>query len=456
MHLPHWPKIKGSRDIDLGLTRVLALLERLGNPHRKLPPTIHVAGTNGKGSTIAYMAAMLKDAGYKIHKYTSPHLVKFNERIILANEPIADNYLNSIIEECEKAANIKPKIDVTFFEGITVAAFLAFSRSKADVLLLETGMGGRLDATNVIENPIATIITSISYDHTEFLGKTLRDIAFEKAGIIKNNAPIIVSSNSKEALEVIEEKARVFKNAPIFFLKKHFDFEPINNKEKFKLRIGDEYLELPNPALKGSHQLENASLAITALHVQNKLKIKENNIKNGLKKVVWRGRIEKINHGKIHKLIPKHYEIYIDGSHNPEGSKALASWVSKENVKYINQGLTKPRTYIICSMLKNKDINGFFKYMSGVADFVVAVPMDFEPRVEQTSKIAKSAINNGLKATYSEDFEQAIKYIRTIHDNEKDQNFISKIIGKKSNKNPARILVCGSLHLVGEFIRENG
>jgi dihydrofolate synthase/folylpolyglutamate synthase len=193
MKLPFWPNPSGYRDIELGLTRVYQLLERVGNPHQKLPPTIHIAGTNGKGSTLAYLKAIFEDAGLKVDCYISPHLVRFNERIILAGKEIEDDFLNEILLECKKAAEIEPKINVTFFEGITVAAFLAFSKIKADVLLLETGLGGRLDATNVIKKPIATIITPISFDHTEFLGITLAKIAFEKAGIIKPGVPVIIS-----------------------------------------------------------------------------------------------------------------------------------------------------------------------------------------------------------------------------------------------------------------------
>jgi dihydrofolate synthase / folylpolyglutamate synthase len=205
--LPFWPDPSTYRNIDLGLHRVYQLLERLGNPHLRLPPTIHLAGTNGKGSTLAFLQAIFEDSGLKVHCYISPHLVRFNERIILAGKEIEDDFLNEILLKCKNAAAIEPKINVTFFEGITVAAFLAFSKVRADILLLETGMGGRLDATNVIENPLATIITPIDFDHTEFLGKTLAKIAFEKAGIIKPNCPVIVAKQKSSALKVIKEVA---------------------------------------------------------------------------------------------------------------------------------------------------------------------------------------------------------------------------------------------------------
>ncbi len=454
MNIPHWPQMKGLRDIKLGLDRVLALLDRLGNPHKKLPPTIHVAGTNGKGSTLAYLDSILQDACYKVHKYTSPHLVKFNERIILDGEPISDKFLKEIINECERAANIRPKIDVTFFEGITAAAFLAFSKVKADVLLLETGMGGRLDATNVITKPIVTIITSIFKDHTEFLGDTLEQIAFEKAGIIKENCPVIVSNQDSDVMDVIHRKSETFKNSPVLYFGKHFDVKILQDKMKFS--IDNTVFKLPLPSLIGHHQVKNACLAISALYIQNHFKINANNIKYGLKKTKWRGRIEKVNKGKLRELLSKDYELYIDGGHNADASKALSSWILRDNMNLINNKKRKPRTYVICAMLQDKDSKGFFKYLSGAVDFVVGVPMEHESRVEKASVIARRAAANGIKATYSDDFQQAFKYIQALHEEDQDKNIFRKLVIKEAVKNPARVIICGSLYLVSEFLRENG
>ena len=455
MNLPNWPAMIGSRDIKLGLDRVLSLLARLDNPHLKLPPTIHIAGTNGKGSTLAFLQAIFQDANYKVHKYTSPHLLRFNERIILADKIVSYSYLKKIINECKKAANQSPKIELTFFEGITVAAFLAFSRVKADVLLLETGMGGRLDATNVVKDPFLNIITPISYDHSEFLGNNIADIAGEKAGIIKENAKVVVSRQDVEALEVIERKALSYKNAPIFRFGKHFEVKIATNK--FKFFIANKEISLPLPNLKGDHQIENAATAIAATYLQNKFKIDINNVRNGLRKVNWPGRIEKITSGKIYKLLPKNYELYIDCGHNAAGAKTISSWVLKDNIKFIREGKKKPNTYLICSMLKSKDIAGFFKYISGVVDFVVAAPVENETRSENPSIIAKYAIDNGIKATYSNDFEQSVKYIKAIHNNSviNKKNLLKKALLKKQNQDPARIIICGSLFLVGEFLSEN-
>ncbi len=207
MKMPLWPNPSGYRDIELGLSRVFALLERLENPHLKLPATIHLAGTNGKGSTLSFLRAIFAESGLKIHSYTSPHLVNFNERIVLDGAEISDEFLNEILRECKKAAEISPEIKVTFFEGITVAAFLAFSRVKADILLLETGMGGRLDATNVLPEVLCSIITPIALDHQEFLGKTLAKIAFEKGGIIKKNSAVVIGKQKSSALRVLENVA---------------------------------------------------------------------------------------------------------------------------------------------------------------------------------------------------------------------------------------------------------
>jgi dihydrofolate synthase/folylpolyglutamate synthase len=219
--IPFWPSPSGYRDIDLGLSRVINLLKRLGNPHHKIPSTIHIAGTNGKGSTLSFLKTIFTESGYLVHSYTSPHLASFNERIVLANNEIDDKFLNECLEICRQAAEQHPKIPVTFFEGITVAAFLAFSKIKADILLLEVGMGGRLDATNVITQNLLSIITPISFDHTEFLGKNLAKIAYEKAGIIKTNCPVIIGKQKTTALQTIKNRALELDSKIISF-EKHF------------------------------------------------------------------------------------------------------------------------------------------------------------------------------------------------------------------------------------------
>ena len=222
MKIPFWPNPQNSGFIDLNLSRIEELLKRLNNPHLKLPPTIHFAGTNGKGSTLSFVKSILQESGLKTHCYTSPHLVDFNERIILANKEISDEVLNAVLRECQKPCEQEPVINITYFEGITAAAFLAFSQVKADILLLETGLGGRFDATNILNEVLCSVITPISIDHEEFLGNNIERIAFEKAGILKQNCPLIIGNQSDEALKVLIQEAEN-KNCKTYIYNKDFN-----------------------------------------------------------------------------------------------------------------------------------------------------------------------------------------------------------------------------------------
>jgi len=451
MKLPEWPSPKGYRDIKFGLDRVYDLLERLGNPHYLLPPTIHIAGTNGKGSNIAYLDAIFTDAGYKTHKYISPHLVEFNERIILAGKEITDDYLTQILNECKKAAEIEPKINVTFFEGITIAAFLAFSRIEADILLLEVGMGGRLDATNVILDPIATIITPISNDHQEFLGNSLAKIAFEKAGIIKEGVPVIIGKQKDEALKILTHIAQK-KNCPLYILGRDWDVTDDGNK--IKMNINDHKLKLPPPALVGRHQIENASTAIAAILSQNSLEVSDLNLFHGLKQVKWPARLEKIKSGKLVNKLIKNFDIYLDGGHNENSSQAVNNWLIKENMKLIKRNIKPPPTYLVCAMLENKNIFRFLKYLSGRVDFVIGMAIKDENQTKTAEKIAKNALEVGIVAIDAKDFTEAFHYIKMIDEDKKKKGFLRKLNPFKKN-NKARILICGSLYFAGQFMEEN-
>jgi dihydrofolate synthase/folylpolyglutamate synthase len=265
--------------IDLSLDRIERLLDRLGNPHHNLPPVVHVAGTNGKGSTIAFMRACLKAAGYRVHVYTSPHLARFNERIELAGETIADEVLVPILEECETANHEDP---ITFFEITTVAAFLAFSRHEADIVLLETGLGGRLDATNLITKPALTVITPISIDHQQFLGDTLAEIAAEKAGILKLGVTGVAAEQSAAAAKVIEQQAEAV-GAPL--LRGGIDFKFNAGADPFTVTVGGKKIVLPQPALPGSHQHQNAALAIAGLKQLKEFTIDDAALAQGLQTV---------------------------------------------------------------------------------------------------------------------------------------------------------------------------
>jgi dihydrofolate synthase/folylpolyglutamate synthase len=405
MKFPFWPDQIGYRNIDLGLTRVYQLLERLGNPHLKLPPTIHLAGTNGKGSTLAFLKSIFTEAGLKTHTYTSPHLVSFNERITLAGKEISDTFLNEILSSCKIAAETEPKINITYFEGITVAAFLAFSKVKADILLLETGMGGRLDATNVLPKNLCSIITPIDLDHQEFLGETVEKIAFEKAGIIKRNCPVIIGKQQSDVLKVIEKQAAKL-NAKIF----HYEprFEAYEN------------------SLIGSHQKTNAALAATAAITQQEFSISEEQIKSGLKKTEWNARLQKITSGKFHKTLDKSCTLYLDGSHNLAGAKTLQAFLKSQ---------TNTKKIVIFGMLKDKDCQGFLNEIKDEIDEIIAVKITDEDKSRSGEEIEEVAKNLNIKSQVTAN--------------------ISNAFSRLKNEENALILVCGSLYLAGEFMEGN-
>ncbi|MDX2083454.1 MAG: folylpolyglutamate synthase/dihydrofolate synthase family protein [Rickettsiales bacterium] len=431
-----WPNFKGYRDIDLKLNRVYDLLTRLDNPHLKIPPVIHIAGTNGKGSTLAFLYNIFSEAGYKVHCYTSPHLVKFNERIILSGKEISDDFLNECLLECQKAAEKSPQIPVTFFEGITVAAFLAFSRVKADLVLLEVGMGGRLDATNVLAKVLCAVITPISFDHTDFLGKTLDKIAFEKGGIIKKNCPVIIAKQKSLALKTLQNIARE-KNSVAKIFNQDWQVRKIKNGFIF-FGFGKKMI-LPLPNLLGAHQIENASTAIAASITQDQFKIDENHIKLALGKTFWPARLQKINHGKFFKLLPKNCELYLDGSHNLQGANTIKKFFQHHKNKKI---------LVIFSMLQDKDCAGFLKKISDKIDYLITMSIDGESKSRKASHIKKIAEKIGIKSQIAKDFNQAFTQILLIKKSGK------KNIEKKFEQD-FLILICGSLYLAGNFLKEN-
>jgi len=408
MKLPKWPNQKESNQINLGLDRVLAVLDRLNNPHLKLPPTIHIAGTNGKGSTLAFLKSIFQEAGFKVHRYTSPHLIDFNERIELSGKKISDYFLNKVLHQCKEACIQKPEISLTFFEATTVAAFLAFNKVKADILLLETGLGGELDATNVLPEVLCSIITTISYDHQEFLGKTLNKIGQAKAGIIKKNSLVITTKQHKQVIEVIKAKARSL-NAPLI----------INNQTYFdskKIKL----------SLLGSHQIENASLAICCIKNQKKFLINDQQILSGIAKTQWPARLQKIDSGYFIKKIAKNSEIYVDGSHNIQGSQTIKEFLlSKKNKKI----------YIIFSMLKDKDCYNFLKNIAGLVEQIFIIKINNQSRAMDPKDIFDITKKLNVKSQLIDNFKQAFFHLK--------------------NNDDSIILVCGSLYLAGEFLMLN-
>lgn len=416
IRMPHWPMPTDKIGIDVTqhpLDRTREFLEKLGNPHKKLPPTIHVAGTNGKGSTIAFMRAILEVAGLKVHTYTSPHLINFNEQIVLAGREISDRELFDLMEECRIKAGDKK---LSFFEITTCAAFLAFSRVEADILLLETGLGGRLDPTNVIEKPLLTVITPISYDHTEILGKSLTEIAQEKAGIMKKGANCVVSMQQDEANLVIDEKAYEL-GINWYGFEYDYSVEITESGMRFLSQWGD--IDLPKPSLYGIHQYVNAGTAIAAIKtaIPN---IDDKAVAKGIANAKWKARMEKIKK----PYIPDDWQVWMDGGHNQSAAVMLAEtmkgWSGKK--------------YLILGMTEEKNVSGFLEPFKGIADFVCTVTVRSEPMAYSARALAKIAEEQGFKVLPCQDIEDAFNHLQEME-----------------NTDEANVLICGSLFLLGDL-----
>jgi dihydrofolate synthase/folylpolyglutamate synthase len=403
--------------MDLVLDRVWRLLAALGNPQDRLPPVIHVAGTNGKGSTQAMIRAGLEQSGAKVHAYTSPHLARFHERIRLAGELISEEALTEVLDRCYAANCGEP---ITYFEITTVAAILAFAETPADYCLLEVGLGGRLDATNVVSDPAVTIITPVDLDHQQFLGDTLSQIAGEKAGIIKRSVPCVVGPQHVESLEVIEAIAARLQ-APLAVHGQHWHV----STERDRLIYQDEtgLLDLPMPALPGAHQVMNAGGAVAALRLLGR---DEAACEAALTNVYWPARMEHLRHGALVNLAAP-AELWLDGGHNPAAGQALAATLRAQ----------PPRpTHLICGMLNTKDISGYMAPLAEVADSLHAVSIPGEQATLSADDTAAAAAKAGLPAHVAPDVRTAIEAIT-------------------KNDPHARILICGSLYLAGHVMREN-
>ena len=417
--------------IDLSLDRLQHLLAALDHPEKKLPPIIHVAGTNGKGSTIAFLRAILEAAGKRVHTYTSPHLVRFNERFRLGapgeGKLVSDEELTAAMEECERVNAGAP---ITVFEITTAAGLLLFARHPADVLLLEVGLGGRLDATNVIENPLATIITRVSIDHTDFLGDSLEKIASEKAGILKRGVPAVIAAQSRDALAVIERQAAKV-HAPL----KVAGEDWTATEERGRLVYQDEagLLDLPPPRLYGRHQYENAGLAIAALRTIKQFAIPAAAFDTGMAKADWPARLHRLGHGPLVDLAPAGSELWLDGGHNPDGGRAIAAALAD-----LEERVSRPLVLIV-GMLANKDCEGFLSNFAGLARRTIAVPVPGAEKGLTAEAVAGTARAIGLSATSRDSLSEALEAAR-----------------KLDLDPPPRILITGSLYLAGEVLRENG
>jgi dihydrofolate synthase/folylpolyglutamate synthase len=410
--------------IDLKLDRVEALLARLGNPERELPPVVHVAGTNGKGSVIAFMRAALEAAGKRVHVYTSPHLVRFHERIRLAGDLIPESDLTALLEECEAANGGAP---ITFFEITTVAAFLAFIRTPADVVLLETGLGGRLDATNLVATPRLTVITPVSLDHQQFLGDTLAEIAGEKAGILKTGVECMLSRQEPAAGDVIRKAAQ---RLGARIIAEDVDWTVRRQGDGLNFAMGGETRTFPMPALAGAHQIENAGTAIAALLNLGDLTLADQEIAAGLRNVRWPARLQRLTTGPLIDMLPSGIELWLDGGHNPAAGTMLAAHAETH---WADRPL-----HIVAGMLNSKAAVDFLAPMAGVAASLSTIAIPGEENSFSAAALADCARAAGADAPVPCDaVEAALARVSEI------------------SERPARILVCGSLYLAGRVLAEN-
>jgi dihydrofolate synthase/folylpolyglutamate synthase len=413
--------------IDLSLGRVWRLLDAVGHPEHRLPPVVHVAGTNGKGSVIAYLRAMLEAAGRRVHVYTSPHLVRFHERIRLAGDLIGEAALLELLEDCERANGGEP---ITFFEITTCAAFLAFARVPADILLLEVGLGGIYDATNVIERPLLTVLTPISFDHMQHLGSTLTAIAGAKAGIMKQDIPAVIGPQPPEALAVFEARGSDL-SCP---LSRHGREWRVRS-EAADIVFSDEAGErrLPLPGLIGPHQIDNAGVALACLSYLGDFGIDDTAVRRGLVEVEWPARMQRLARGPLVELLPAGWELWLDGAHNADGGRAAAGvaamWAAQQPALPL---------HLIFGSLSTHDPVGILQPLAPHAGAVRTVAIPGEHKTLTAEQSAAAARDAGIPAVAAASIRAAL----------------ADIIA--SEQRPARVLICGSLYLAGTVLAENG
>jgi dihydrofolate synthase / folylpolyglutamate synthase len=415
--------------IDLSLGRIQRMLAALGHPERRLPPVIHVAGTNGKGSTVAFARAILEAAGKRAHVYTSPNLVRLNERFRIARTGggkfVEDDELADVLSECEARNGDAP---ITVFEIETAAAFLLFTRHPADFLLLEVGLGGRLDATNVMDKPLASVITHVSLDHRDFLGDTIESIAAEKAGILKPGVPAVIASQTRQALAVIERQAARVK-APLSIAGE--SWTATEERGRLVYQDDDGLLDLPAPRLYGRHQFENAGTAIATLRVGG-LKLPPAAFEQGMLRVDWPARMQRLSQGRLAPLLPAESELWLDGGHNADGGRAIAAALAD-----LEERVSRPLILIV-GMLSTKDAEGFLRNFTGLARRVVTVPIH-QDKALPPAALADIARGIGIPALARDDVESALV-----------------TIGKLELAPAPRVLITGSLYLAGEVLDANG
>ncbi|WP_181708010.1 bifunctional folylpolyglutamate synthase/dihydrofolate synthase [Chthonobacter rhizosphaerae] len=418
---------------DLTLGRIQRLLKALGSPETRIPPVFHVAGTNGKGSTVAFLRAILEAAGLRVHTDTSPHLVSYNERYRLATGPgtsafVDDDRFADALARAEAANGQEP---ITLFELLTAAGFLLFAETPADVVLLEVGLGGRFDSTNVIDEPLVSVITSISLDHQAFLGDTVEKIAFEKAGIIKGGRPVVLSPNGDSIREVFERVVRDVKAGPLYVGGQ--DFTAFEEHGRLVFQDADGLLDLPLPRLLGRHQIQNAGTAIAAIRASG-LDIPTRAFETGLETVDWPARLQRLTHGALVTAAPAGSEVWLDGGHNPGAGEVVASAMAD-----LEDRLPRP-LFLIAGMLTTKDPAGFFGPFAGLVRHVFTVPIPQSEAAWAPEPLAEAAIAAGLSAQPVSGPEEALRLLGE---------------GWQFERSP-RILICGSLYLAGDVLALNG
>jgi dihydrofolate synthase / folylpolyglutamate synthase len=401
MFLPKWPIVneKIPSSDSWRIENVYFASEKIGNPHKKLPPVFHIAGSNGKGSTQAFLKSLLEQAGYKVHAYTSPHLIHFNERIYLAGQNISDEYAEDLLERVRVASE---GIELSFFSAITAAAFLAFSEVDADFLILETGLGGRLDATNIIDAPLASVITPISLDHTQILGNTLLEIASEKAGIIKPDSKVIVSKQNEGVIRFLEEHSK---------------------KLRCEYHIADQNIDY-ELGLCGDYQKINAATALKTLQVSG-INLKLNHIVDGLKNAKISGRLQRISSGNLYNKLINGSELYIDGSHNVAGAEVTSNFLNS---------LPSMQTFIILGMMEDKDYQGFILKIASSVDEGIAVNVSLGRNSRSPEELVQFANSSSIPFSLAESISKAFNLLP---------------------KKQIRVIITGSLYLAAEALKEN-
>jgi dihydrofolate synthase/folylpolyglutamate synthase len=418
------------QSIDLSLGRIERLLAALGHPEDNLPPVVHVAGTNGKGSFLAFLRAIAEAMGKGVHVYTSPHLVNFHERIVLAGpygaSPIGEDYLVDCLARAEAANNGEL---ITLFEITTAAAFLAFAETPADLLLLETGLGGRLDATNVVKTPLLTAITPISIDHVSFLGDTLAAIAGEKAGILKPGVPCVVGRQEREALDVIERRAEDI-GAPLYVAGR--DFDAFEQQGRLVFQTESRLIDLPLPRLKGRHQIDNAGNAIAAATIVFGEALNLRALEHGLTHAQWPARLERLGAGRLHAYVAEGTEIWLDGGHNAAGGQVIAHALAE-----LDERVPRP-VHLVWGMMETKDAHAFIAPFKGLVERIYTVTIPDEPNAFSARDLAAIARTEGFDVVEADGIPDALTRSRL------------------SLKEPARVLICGSLYLAGHVLKLHG